>query len=58
MKNTANLITGFMLGFYGCALVIDTNLEMLKVKSIIFTIGVLVAFVLRTIGGYQNDGHL
>ena len=32
MKKTANLITGFLIGFYGCALVIDTNMEMLKIK--------------------------
>jgi hypothetical protein len=58
MKNIINSITVSMLGFYGAALLIDTNLEILKVKSIIFTIGVLVAFVLRTIDGGQNDGHL
>jgi hypothetical protein len=58
MKNIANSITCFLIGFYGVALVTDTNLEMLKAKSIFFTIGILVAFVLRAIDDAQNDGHL
>ena len=58
MKKTANLITGFLIGFYGCALVIDTNMDVLKIKSIIFTVGVLIALVIRTIDDYKTDGHL
>ncbi len=58
MKKTANLITAFLIGFYGYALVIDTNMEILKIKSIIFTIGVLIAFILRIIDDYKTDSHL
>jgi hypothetical protein len=58
MKKTANSITWFLIGFYGCALVIDTNMEILKIKSIIFTVGVLIVLVLRTIDDYKTNGQL
>ena len=54
MKKTSNLILSFLLGFYGFALVIDTDLEMLKIKSIVFTIGVAIALILRYIDDAKN----
>jgi multisubunit Na+/H+ antiporter MnhE subunit len=58
MKKTANLITGFLIGFYSSALIIDTDMKIIKIKSIIFTIGILIAFILRIIDDYKTDGHL
>jgi len=56
MKKTSNLILIFLLGFYGYALFIDDNLEMLKCKSIVFTVGVVVALILELINdiGYKK----
>jgi len=57
MRKTSNLILSFLLGFYGCALFIDTDLEILKIKSIVFTIGVTIALILRFIDD-AKDGRL
>lgn len=56
MKKTSNLIIIFLLGFYGCALFVDTDMDILKAKSIIFTIGVLIALILRLIDDYKTTG--
>lgn len=57
MKKTSNLILSFFLGFYGYSLFIDTDLEILKMKSIVFTIGVAIALILRFIDD-AKDGRL
>ena len=45
----ANLLLTFGVGFYGIALMIDTNPEIFKVKSAIFFGLVLVATILHII---------
>jgi hypothetical protein len=49
MKNIENILTNFAVGFYGFALIIDTDLQLLKYKSIGFFGMIVVASSIRVI---------
>lgn len=48
MRKTTNLISAFLIGFYGVALLIDQP-ELLRIKSIVFFIGFTIITVLNII---------
>ena len=53
MRKTTNLISAFLIGFYGVALLIDEP-QMLKIKSIVFFIGFIIITVLNIIDGQKD----
>ncbi len=48
MKKFSDTILYFLIGFYGYALIFD-NPEILKMKSFIFFIGVIISLILKKI---------
>ena len=56
MKNLANFLVWFGIGFYVAAIFNTTNLSILKTKSIIFVILVIVSLILRIIDHYKKTG--
>lgn len=49
MTRTAGLILGFIIGFYGSALITDRDAEMLVIKSYVMLGGVIIALILLII---------
>ena len=49
MQKIENTITHLAIGFYGAALIIDTDLQLLKIKSIVFFGMIVIASILRAI---------
>jgi len=55
MKDKIIYLTGFLVGFFGIALMIDTN-ELLIIKSKILFIGLILILVGLIIDKFKKDG--